>query len=55
MSPDNGISKHKEVSVEARISKTGMANPQADDLLSKAQTVKVGAGGVKLLVDQVRQ
>jgi cytochrome c-type biogenesis protein CcmH len=55
MSPDNGISKHKEVSIEVRISKTGMANPQADDLLSKAQTVKVGTTGLKLVVDRQRQ
>lgn len=54
MSPDNGISKHKEVSIEARISKTGMATPQPGDLLSAPQTVKVGASGIRLLVEQVR-
>jgi cytochrome c-type biogenesis protein CcmH len=54
MSPDNAISRHKEVSIEARISKSGMANPQPGDLLSAATTVKVGATGVLLTVDQVR-
>jgi cytochrome c-type biogenesis protein CcmH len=54
MNPDNAISKHKEVSIEARISKTGMANPQPGDLLSAPQTVKVGASGIRLLVEQIR-
>jgi len=54
MSPDNGISKQREVSIEARISKSGMANPQPGDLLSAPQTVKVGASGIRLLVEQVR-
>ncbi|RLJ68442.1 c-type cytochrome biogenesis protein CcmI [Sulfurisoma sediminicola] len=54
MNPDNAISSHKEVSIEARISKTGMANPQPGDLLSAPQTVKVGARGIKLLVEQIR-
>jgi cytochrome c-type biogenesis protein CcmH len=54
MSPDHAISRHKEVSIEARISKTGMANPQPGDLLSAPQTVKVGASGIKLLVEQIR-
>lgn len=54
MSPDNAISRHKEVSIEARISKTGMANPQPGDLLAAPQTVKVGATGIRLVVDGVR-
>jgi cytochrome c-type biogenesis protein CcmH len=54
MNPDNAISKHKEVSIEARISKTGMATPQPGDLLSAPQTVKVGASGIRLLVEQIR-
>ena len=45
MNPDHAISKHKEVIIEARISKTGMANPQPGDLLSAPQTVKVGSNG----------
>jgi len=31
-----------------------MATPQPGDLLSTAQTVKVGATGIRLMVDQVR-
>ncbi len=54
MNPDQAISKYKEVSIEARISKSGMATPQPGDLLSAAQTVKVGAAGIRLVVDQVR-
>jgi cytochrome c-type biogenesis protein CcmH len=54
MSPDHAVSKFKEIVIEARISKTGMAGAQAGDLISAPQTVKVGAGGVRLVVDQVR-
>jgi len=54
MNPDQAISKHKEVSIEARISKSGMASPQPGDLLSAPQTVKVGATGIRLVVEQVR-
>lgn len=54
MSPDMRISKAESVEVEARISKSGQALPQKDDLYSAAQTVKLGAGGVKLLIDQIR-
>ncbi|MBU0753089.1 MAG: c-type cytochrome biogenesis protein CcmI [Gammaproteobacteria bacterium] len=54
MSPDHAMSKFKEIIIEARISRTGMATPQAGDLLSAPQTVPVGKAGIKLLVDQVR-
>jgi len=54
MSPDHAMSKFKEIIIEARISKTGMATPQAGDLLSAPQTVTVGKTGIKLLVDQIR-
>ncbi|MDP2793692.1 MAG: c-type cytochrome biogenesis protein CcmI [Sulfurisoma sp.] len=54
MSPDHALSKFKEIIIEARISKTGMASPQPGDLLSAPRTVKVGATGVRLVVDQVR-
>ena len=55
MNPSAPISKLSEVSIEVRISKTGMAKAEAGDLISAAQTVKVGSNQVKLLVDQVRQ
>lgn len=54
MNPQALISTAKEVEIEARVSKTGMAKAEATDLLSAAQTVKVGAAGVTLRVAQVR-
>lgn len=54
MNPNAPLSKESEVSIEARISKTGMAKQEAGDLISAAQTVKVGASKVQLLVNQVR-
>ncbi|MDP1526706.1 MAG: c-type cytochrome biogenesis protein CcmI [Rhodocyclaceae bacterium] len=54
MSPDNLLSKHKELLVEARLSQSGQAMPQAGDLFSPAQTVKLGANNVRLKIDQVR-
>lgn len=54
MNPQALISTAKEVEIEARVSKTGMAKAEATDLLSAAQTVKVGSAGVTLRVAQVR-
>jgi len=54
MNPQALISTAKEVEIEARVSKTGMAKAEATDLLSAPQTVKVGAGDVTLRVAQVR-
>ncbi|MCF8168040.1 MAG: c-type cytochrome biogenesis protein CcmI [Rhodoferax sp.] len=54
MNPQALISNAAEVEVEVRISKTGMAMPEPGDLLSAAQTVKVGASGLKMRVDRVR-
>jgi len=54
MSPDFKISTAASVEVEARISKSGQALPQKGDMYSAVQTVKVGAGGLKLVIDQVR-
>lgn len=54
MNPQSLISTAKEVEVEARVSRTGMAKPEAGDLLSAPQTVKVGAADVTLRVAQVR-
>jgi cytochrome c-type biogenesis protein CcmH len=55
MNPNNLISKLSEVTVEVRISKTGMAKAEAGDLISAVQTVKLGSNQVLLRVDQVRQ
>jgi cytochrome c-type biogenesis protein CcmH len=54
MSPNALISQLPEVLLEVRISKTGMAMPEAGDLISKAQTIKVGTTNARLMVDQVR-
>lgn len=55
MNPNMPISKLSEVAIEVRISKTGMAKPEAGDLMSSVQTVKVGSNQVRLLINQVRQ
>jgi cytochrome c-type biogenesis protein CcmH len=55
MNPSAPLSQLSEASIEVRISKTGMAKPEAGDLISAAQTIKVGANNARLLVDQVRQ
>jgi cytochrome c-type biogenesis protein CcmH len=54
MSPNSLISQLPEVLIEVRVSKTGMAMPEAGDLISKQQTVKVGTTNTRLMIDQVR-
>ena len=54
MNPQSPLSAATEVEVEARISKSGMAKAESGDLISAAQTVKVGTGGIALRVAQVR-
>lgn len=54
MSPQARISTATTVEVEARISKSGMAQAESGDLVSAVQTVKVGANGVALRVNAVR-
>ena len=54
MSPNALISQLPEVSVEVRISKTGMAMPESGDLISAPQTIKVGTTSARLLIDQIR-
>ena len=55
MNPSAPLSKLSEASIEVRISKTGMAKPEAGDLISTVKTVKVGSQNIQLLIDQVRQ
>jgi cytochrome c-type biogenesis protein CcmH len=55
MNPSAPLSQLSDASIEVRISKTGMAKPEAGDLISSPQTVKVGASNVRLVIDQVRQ
>ncbi len=54
MSPQARISTASTVEVEARISKSGMAQAEPGDLISAVQTVKVGANGIRLQVNTVR-
>jgi cytochrome c-type biogenesis protein CcmH len=54
MNRQSPISAAKEVEVEARISKTGMAKAEPGDLISAVQTVKVGSSGIALRVAKVR-
>jgi cytochrome c-type biogenesis protein CcmH len=54
LSPDQKLSKHKEVLVEARVSKTGQAMSQPGDLYGQGLPAKLGAKGVVLTIDQVR-
>jgi cytochrome c-type biogenesis protein CcmH len=55
MDPNAKLSSAPEVEIEARISKTGLAMPNAGDLLSAPQTVKIGANNVTLRVTKVVQ
>ncbi len=55
MNPSVPLSKLSEASIEVRISKTGMAKPEAGDLISAVKTAKVGSENIQLLIDQVRQ
>ena len=55
MNPNALLSQLSDASIEVRISKTGMAKPEAGDLISSPQTVKVGASNVRLVIDRVRQ
>ena len=52
--PERSLSAVKEVEVEARVSKTGMAMPEAGDLLSATLKAPVGASGLQLRIDHVR-
>ncbi len=54
MSPNALISQIPEVSVEVRISKTGMAMPEPGDLISAPQTIKVGTTNARLVIGQIR-
>jgi cytochrome c-type biogenesis protein CcmH len=55
MSPQARLSGATQVEVEARVSKSGQAQPLPGDLISAVQVVKVGAKSVALEVTQVRQ
>jgi len=53
--PDNPLSSHENVSLGARISLSGGADPTPGDLEGTIRSVTVGSQGVKLVIDTVRQ
>ncbi len=55
MSPERKPSQFDELLLEARISQSGQAIPQAGDLFGPAVKVKRGAKDVRLQIDQVRK
>ena len=55
MTPDARISMLPKVVIEARVSKSGFAQPEPGDLYSEPQTVSPGASNVRLFVNQVRR
>jgi cytochrome c-type biogenesis protein CcmH len=54
MNPDNKLSKFKEVTLTARISKSGDPMGAAGDLEGSIVNVKVGSKGIKLVIDKVK-
>lgn len=52
LSPEAKISGAGSVQIEARISRSGSANPGPDDLFAAAKSAKVGASGLLLVIDQ---
>lgn len=53
MNPGNSLSKHNQVVLVARVSKSGNPMGEAGDFEGTAQEVKVGATGVKITIDRV--
>jgi cytochrome c-type biogenesis protein CcmH len=54
MNPDNKLSNFKEVTLTARISKSGQPMGAAGDLEGTLLNVKVGSKGIKLVIDKVK-
>jgi cytochrome c-type biogenesis protein CcmH len=55
MNPANRLSNFKEVSLTARVAKSGDIKGAAGDLEGNLAKVKVGATSIKLVIDTVRQ
>jgi cytochrome c-type biogenesis protein CcmH len=53
MTPMMRLSNFTEVTIEARISKSGAAMPQSGDLQGSSGTVKIGANGLNIVIDKV--
>ena len=54
MNPGNTLSQYKQVTLVARVSRSGNPMAQPGDLEGTVAGVKVGAGGVRITIDQVR-
>jgi cytochrome c-type biogenesis protein CcmH len=54
MAPEMRLSSFPEIVVGARISKSGNAAPQSGDLEGFSKPVKLGAGGVAVVIDSAR-
>jgi cytochrome c-type biogenesis protein CcmH len=54
MNPSARLSGALQVVVEARISLSGKAMPEAGDLYGQSAVIKPGAKGLKIVIDQVR-
>ncbi len=54
MNPGNTLSQQKQVMLVARVSKSGNPMAQAGDLEGKVADVKVGATGVRIVIDQAK-
>lgn len=55
MNPDNRLSSYKEVTLTARVAKSGDVKGATGDLEGSLVKVKVGASGVRLVIDTVRE
>ena len=53
MAPDFKLSAVEAVRVEARISRSGNAVPQAGDLVGRSSVVKPGARDIAIVIDKV--
>ena len=54
MNPGNTLSRHEQVTLVARLSKSGNPVAQPGDLEGAVANVKVGATGVKIMIDRTR-
>lgn len=52
LTPEMKISSFAEVKIEARVSKSGQAMPQKGDLIGESGPLKLGAKGVKILIER---
>jgi len=54
MAPEMKLSNFPDIVIGARITKSGNAVPQSGDLEGFSKPVKLGAGGVAVVIDTAR-